>query len=80
MPHVFVCFHGEWKETGKEYVGGHMKGSNVNVTIKLEKLFGEIYRTSRVNSVEYELILRCLYNVKPSIFAFAISSQEDLQF
>lgn len=46
---VFVGFCGEWKENEKEYVGGQMKESNADVSIKV-KDFGEIYRISGIIS------------------------------
>ena len=36
MPHVFIGFGSERKEAEKEYVGGQLKGLNVNVSIKYE--------------------------------------------
>ena len=78
MSHVSVCFGWEWQETEKKYIEGQMKRLNVEASIKVEKVLGEIYRISGINSVKYELILRCLSNVKPLVSAFAVSNQEDL--
>ena len=57
-----------------------MIGLNVDVSIKFKEFLQEIYRIGGINSAEYELILRCLYNVKPLVSAFVISNQEYLQF
>lgn len=53
---------------------------NVDVNIKFEDFLGEIHRISEINSVEYDLVLRCLYNMNHFIYAFVISNQEDLHF
>lgn len=55
-----------------------MKGLIVNVEITYEDFLQEIYRISEINSVEYELVIRCLYNVRPKVYAFVISNQKDL--
>lgn len=60
-------------------IGGQMNELNADVTIKLENFLGEIYKISGINSAEYYLVLRCLYNVKPFISSFVINNQ-DLQF
>lgn len=52
-----------------------MKELNVDVSLKFENFVGEIYRISGINSVKYDLVLRCLYNVKPFISPFVISNQ-----
>lgn len=51
---------------------------NVDVSIKFEDFLGEIYRISEINSTEYDLVLRWLYNVKPFIHASFVSNQEYL--
>ena len=62
----------------KKYVGGQIKELILDVSIK----FGDeiFYRISGINSAEFDLVLRSLYNVKPFIFAFVNNNQEDLQF
>lgn len=46
---------------------------------KFEDYLDEIFRIIGTKSAEYDMILKCLYNVKPFIYAFVIRHQ-DLQF
>lgn len=80
MPHVFIGFGWEWKEIEKEYIEGQLKGLNVDVHIKFEDFFREIYRITTINSAKYDLVLRCIYNVKPFVGPLVIANQEELEF
>lgn len=80
MPRIFVCYGGEWKENEKEYEGGQLRGLVVDLSITYDDFLRQIYRISGINSDEFDLILRCVYNIKPKVAAFVISNEEDLQF
>ena len=57
-----------------------MKGLNVNIGIKLKEFLGEIYRISGINLAKYELIMSCLYNVKPFISVLLLVTKKIFKY
>ena len=67
---LYICwFVGEWKDNEKDYIGNQMKVLLVDVGIK----FKDFLRKPKL--VEFDFLLRYLYNVKPFIYVFVISNQ-----
>lgn len=54
----------------RKNIGGQSKGLIVDIKITYEEFLHKMYRMSRINSAEFELVIWCLYNVRSNELEF----------
>ncbi|TYK11186.1 MuDRA-like transposase [Cucumis melo var. makuwa] len=83
MSHVriLVRYGGAWDE-GRKYEGSVLKGIIVSKEITHKDLQDELYDLAEVDSIEFDIKIRCIYEIKVENEAppFELSNDRDLKF
>ncbi|XP_038893574.1 uncharacterized protein LOC120082123 [Benincasa hispida] len=77
---IFVRFGGDWDESGRNYVGGHMKGLKIRNDITVSELVSMMHQRLNIGSDMFDIYIKCCYKLLVPASPIDIVDDEDLSF